>query len=144
MYDTILVPTDGSDGARAALGHALDLATTFDATVHTLFVVEQVYAADVGTERILEAMRAEGTRAVEQFAERAEAAGVASVSDVRTGTPHREILDYVEEHDVDLVVMGTHGRTGLDRYLLGSVTEKVVRLSDVPVLTVPRPDVDAA
>jgi nucleotide-binding universal stress UspA family protein len=58
---------------------------------------------------------------------------------VAQGTPHQAILDYIGEHDIDLVVMGTHGRTGLDRYLLGSITEKVVRLSDAPVLTVRMP-----
>ena len=55
---------------------------------------------------------------------------------VLSGRPHRAIVDYAAEYDVDLIVMGTHGRTGLDRYLLGSVTERVVRLSDVPVLAV--------
>jgi nucleotide-binding universal stress UspA family protein len=52
------------------------------------------------------------------------------------GTPHTAILDYAEEHGVDLVVMGTHGRRGFDRFLLGSVTEKVVRTASVPVMTV--------
>jgi nucleotide-binding universal stress UspA family protein len=55
---------------------------------------------------------------------------------VRAGPPYKAILDYVESYDIDLILMGTHGRTGLDRYLLGSVTEKVVRMSDVPVMTV--------
>jgi nucleotide-binding universal stress UspA family protein len=72
--------------------------------------------------------------------QQAEAAGVNTIEGVvAQGAPHQAILDYVDEHDIDLVVMGTHGRTGLDRYLLGSVTEKVVRLSDAPVLTVRMP-----
>jgi nucleotide-binding universal stress UspA family protein len=76
--------------------------------------------------------------------EQAESAGVETIEGVvSSGTPHRAILDYVDEEDVDLVVMGTHGRTGLDRYLLGSVTEKVVRLSDAPVITVRLSDDDA-
>jgi len=58
------------------------------------------------------------------------------VSEQRHGEPHRVIVEYANEEDCDLVVMGTHGRTGLQRYLLGSVTEKVVRTCDVPVLTV--------
>lgn len=58
---------------------------------------------------------------------------------VAQGAPHQAILDYVAEHDTDPVVLGTHGRTGLDRYLLGSVTEKVVPRSDAPVLTVRLP-----
>lgn len=58
---------------------------------------------------------------------------------LQTGNPYEVILDYTKDHAIDLVVMGTHGRTGLDRYLIGSVTEKVVRMSDVPVLTVRQP-----
>ena len=69
--------------------------------------------------------------------EQAEDDGVETIEGmVSQGSPHRAILDYIEDQDIDLVVMGTHGRTGLDRYLLGSVTEKVVRLSDAPVMTV--------
>jgi len=52
------------------------------------------------------------------------------------GKPHQIILSYADHHDIDIIVMGTHGRTGVERYLIGSVTEKVVRLSDVPVVTV--------
>jgi nucleotide-binding universal stress UspA family protein len=76
----------------------------------------------------------------------AEEAGVDAVeASVAQGTPHQAILEYVDYHDIDLVVMGTHGRTGLDRYLMGSVTENVVRLSDAPVLTVgPPADYDEA
>jgi nucleotide-binding universal stress UspA family protein len=55
---------------------------------------------------------------------------------VREGIPHAAVLDYVDDSSVDLVVMGTHGRTGLDHYLVGSVTERVVRNAPVPVLTV--------
>jgi len=55
---------------------------------------------------------------------------------VEWGEPYESVLDYADEHDIDIIVMGTHGRTGLDHHLLGSVTEKVVRTSDVPVLTV--------
>jgi nucleotide-binding universal stress UspA family protein len=62
--------------------------------------------------------------------------GIDVVTAVATGTPHTEILEYADEHDVDLVVMGTHGRTGVERHLLGSVTEKVVRMADAPVVTV--------
>lgn len=56
--------------------------------------------------------------------------------EIRVGDPHQIILDYAAKHDIDTIVMGTHGRSGADRYLLGSVTEKVVRMSDVPVVTV--------
>jgi nucleotide-binding universal stress UspA family protein len=69
-----------------------------------------------------------------------EAHDLAAETAVKTGTIHRVVLDYAADHDVDLLVMGTHGRTDLDRHLVGTVTEKVVRLSLRPVLTVRAPD----
>ncbi len=136
MYENILVPTDGSKGATGAVEHGLGIAEEYGATVHGVYVVEPVYVMEARTEKLIESMRAEGTRAVEELADMAEQRGLESVTEVRMGPPHRELLDYAEEHDIDLIVMGTHGRTGLNRFLLGSVTEKVVRLSNVPVLTV--------
>lgn len=61
---------------------------------------------------------------------------VETVCEIRVGDPHQIILDYAAKHGIETIVMGTHGRSGADRYLLGSVTEKVVRMSDVPVVTV--------
>jgi nucleotide-binding universal stress UspA family protein len=139
MYETILIPTDGSDAADGAVDRALELAETYGATVHALYAVRPVYTVEDGLDRVYAALEADGERATSEIAERAAEAGVDAVTEVRRGPPHSEILDYVDEHGVDLVVMGTHGRTGLDRYLLGSVTEKVVRLADVPVLTVRTP-----
>lgn len=136
MYENVLIPTDGSEGADRAVEQGLELAETYGATVHALYVVEPVAAANYGTNQVYEALREEGEKATGRIAERADDRGLSVETDVRTGVPHREILDYVDENGIDLVVMGTHGRTGFDRYLLGSVTEKVVRLSDVPVLTV--------
>lgn len=138
MYDSILVPTDGSDGAQKAFEHALELAEVYNSEIHLLYVVEPVHTADVGTEQVLDAMRAEGERLLEEVADQGKSAGIDAVTEVRVGNPHREILEYTEEKEMDLIVMGTHGRTGLSRYLLGSVTEKVVRASETPVLTIRR------
>jgi nucleotide-binding universal stress UspA family protein len=136
VYDDVLIPTDGSEGTEGAIDHAIDLATTYDATVHVLYVVDTGIGGGEAVDA-LEALEAAGKEAIDDVIERAEAADLGTVEGtVARGAPHRAILDYVDEHGVDLVVMGTHGRTGLDRYLVGSVTEKVVRLSDVPVLTV--------
>ncbi|MFB6096034.1 MAG: universal stress protein [Haloferacaceae archaeon] len=138
MYDEILVPTDGSPAADRAVEHAIDLATQYGARVHALYVVDaNAYSTlEAGTDVVINALEEEGEAAVAEVAERAEEAGVEAVTEVETGTVHRTILDYADEHDVDLIVMGTHGRRGLDRYLLGSVTEKVVRTADMPVLTI--------
>ncbi|GAB6877761.1 universal stress protein [Halorubrum gandharaense] len=144
MYDEILVPTDGSPASDAAIEHAIDLAAKYDARVHALYVVDgAAYSTlEAGSEIVIEALESEGEEATERVAEAAEEAGVENVTTVTTGTAYRSISEYVDENDIDMVVMGTHGRKGLDRYLLGSVTERVVRTSEVPVLTVRQPAED--
>jgi nucleotide-binding universal stress UspA family protein len=139
MFDRILIPVDGSDPARDAAQLGIDLAAEHDATVHGLYVVEPVAVAEGGAGQVLDAMEAAGEEIVSELAEQAEAEGLTAVTAVETGVAHRKILEYTDANDIDLMVVGTHGRTGLGRYLLGSVTEKLVRISDVPVLTV-RPD----
>jgi len=138
VYDEILVPTDGSAAAERALGHAVDIAGRYDARIHALHTVDtSAYAALEGAgTAVVDALEDQGEEAVAAVVEAAEAAGRPVEHVVRQGSPHRNILDYVDEADIDLVVMGTHGRRGLDRYLLGSVTERVVRSAPVPVLTV--------
>ncbi|TYL36677.1 universal stress protein [Natronococcus pandeyae] len=138
MYDRILLPTDGGAPAEQALENALDLAEQYDAELHLLNVVDTtVFAGEVETGPVVEQFEQTGTTTVETLVEAVRERGHDRVvGDVVHGRPHTGILSYVEKNDIDLIVMGTRGRTGLDRYLLGSVTEKVVRLSDVPVLTV--------
>ena len=140
MYDEVLLPTDGSEGTRTAVEHAIEHANRYDATLHVLYVVD----ARVGVVRettpevVFQELEAQGQQAIEDVQAQARAAEVTTIEGVvARGNPHRAILDYAESEAIDLVVMGTHGRTGLDHYLIGSVTEKVVRLADVPVLTVP-------
>jgi nucleotide-binding universal stress UspA family protein len=143
MYERILVPTDGSAGADAALAEAIALAEQFDATVHSLYVADTTMVQpDAGYVDVTESFERIGRETTDAAVERAEAAGVTAVGAVEVGTPYRTILGYADDEDTDLIVMGTHGRTGLERYLLGSVTEKIVRTADVPVLTVRAPDED--
>jgi nucleotide-binding universal stress UspA family protein len=138
MYDDILVPTDGSPAADAAVEHAITLAERFDSTIHALYVVDSTAFSSLegGSQVVTEALEEEGEEAVDRIADAADAAGVPVVERVVTGTAYRSIIDYANEADVDLITMGTHGRRGIDRYLLGSVTERVVRSADQPVLTV--------
>ncbi|MFD1684980.1 universal stress protein [Halobellus litoreus] len=138
MYDNILVPTDGSAASEGAVDHAIELAKQYDATLHALYVVDTgAYSSmEVGSDIVIEALQEEGNQAVDRVANRAEDAGVAVETSVRTGIAHRSIVEYVSEEEIDLVVMGTHGRTGVGRFLLGSVAEKVVRTADAPVMTV--------
>ena len=140
MYDQILYPTDGSTGSETAAAHVIELASAFDATIHSLYVADTSAAQpETGYVDIVESFERIGEETATEAVDQAEQAGVEAVGAVRTGLPHRTILDYAEEIEADLIVMGTHGRTGLERYLLGSVTEKVVRTADVPVLTVRAP-----
>jgi nucleotide-binding universal stress UspA family protein len=144
MYGKILVPTDGSDASISALDEAVELADDLGSSIHVVSVVEQAQYAPMNTPSpdLIDSLEANAQDALDRAITRVEAAGLADADvdgTVASGTAHESIVSYVDEHDIDLVVMGTHGRTGLDRVLLGSVTEKVVRLSPVPVLTV-RPD----
>jgi len=91
---------------------------------------------------VADELRAEGTEAVEAIAAQAEDAGVTAETAIETGIVHRSIVDYVDNEDIDLVVMGTHGRTGVGRFLLGSVAEKVIRTADAPVMTVRATDTE--
>ncbi|RQG94210.1 universal stress protein [Natrarchaeobius chitinivorans] len=146
MYDTILVPTDGSEKSTVALEHAIDLASTYDATLHAQYVVESspAFSAELDEtteEEIYGSLFDAGRRAVDEVAARADDDGVPEVETVvDRGRPHEEILGYADDADVDLVVMATAGRTGESRELIGSVAERVVRSSPVPVLTVAADD----
>ena len=140
MYETILVPTDGSSQSDAALDHAVTLARHHDATIHILYVADtnrDSLTAQGG--KVVDALELEGDRITSEAVERVEP-GVDVVDTVEAGDPVETILDYATSVGADLVVMGTHGRRGLDRYLLGSTTERVVRLASIPVLTVRAPD----
>ncbi|WP_254763521.1 universal stress protein [Natrinema marinum] len=132
MYQDILVPTDGSDGTRRSLNHGVTIADRFGATIHALSVVPE---GPLGTLQTDEAIPA-AERAVERIETEASREGVEVVTAVEQGVPHEQILAYADEHGIDMIVMGTQGRTGLDRVLVGSVTERIVRMADVPVVTV--------
>ncbi|MFC7214830.1 universal stress protein [Saliphagus sp. GCM10025334] len=138
MYERILLPTDGSETTGRALEHAIDLANQYDAALHVLYVIDKaVFAGDVETGPIVEQFETVGDSVLEDVSGEAARAGVEPViTTLERGSPHTKILEYAESQGIDMIVMGTHGRTGLDRYLIGSVAEKVVRLSDAPVLTV--------
>ena len=141
MYDRILLPTDGSDAAENAASHAIDIASRYDATIHAVYVIDTSLGVSLNTgEPLRSKLEQEGDAAISRIEELVTEAGLEFTGEKREGNPHEAILEATREWDVDLVVMGTHGRTGLDRYLLGSVTERVARLSDVPVVIVPRPD----
>src|SRR5699024_6899515 len=128
MYDTILVPTDGSTGAHAAAQHALALADAFDSRLQFLSVVNAANEDGlVGLDSIAErrtVLDEEAADALESLEALAAETDVAYETAIEHGTVHETILD-IADRDADLVAMGTHGRTGLQRVLIGSVTERV-------------------
>lgn len=140
MYERILVPTDGSAGVEHAIEQAVSLASVHGASVHAVFVVNTASFAslpmETSWEGVSDMLREDAEEALARVREIADASGV----DVRThmleGGPSNEIVAFADEEGCDLIVMGTHGRGGIDRLLLGSVAERVVRSSSVPVLTV--------
>ncbi|WP_255149810.1 universal stress protein [Halorarius halobius] len=139
MYDTILVPTDGSDVSERAADEAFALAREFGATVHVVFVIDESASSFLfTTERmadVLEAFREEGEAATDAVRELAGDDVDVVVDIVRGMKVHSAIVDYARNHGVDLVVMGTHGRHGVE-HLLGSTTQRVLTSADVPVLVV--------
>jgi nucleotide-binding universal stress UspA family protein len=143
VYDDILLPTDGSDAADAAVEHAIDLASRYDATLHVLYVADTTeYSTVTFEDDVVDPLEREGEDVVDAVVERADGRGVVARGVVMQGGVFETIQNYVADEGVDVVVMGTHGRRGLGRALLGSVTERVVRTSDVPVLTVRQTDDD--
>lgn len=135
MYDDILFPTDGSSAASVAFEHAINQAEAFDSTLHVLFVANTTYQ-DMGATGSLSVadLRENGQQVLDDIEQRASDAAVVIKTHIEEGDPHKQILSYTDK--MEMIVMGTRGRSGIDRYLLGSVTEKVVRTSDIPVFTV--------
>jgi nucleotide-binding universal stress UspA family protein len=142
MYDRILIPTDGSAESDEAAEAGLDLAEELGAEVHAISVVDAELVASAtytsGAAKNEERMHEEAEENAEALAERARERGLDAVAVVKTGIPAEKIVEYADGN-ADAIVMGTHGRSGMRRVLLGSVTDKVVRTSSVPVVTV-RPD----
>jgi len=137
MYENLLLPTDGSDGIERVAANAIHLARVNGATLHVLHVVDtDTVALDPHSKRLAAGLEAAGRASVAAIHDRAAEAGIYSVEAVRYGNPDEEILTYADENDVDIIVIGTHGRHGVRRALIGSVAERVVRNSETPVLTV--------
>jgi nucleotide-binding universal stress UspA family protein len=143
----ILVPTDFSKSSSNALTYGVAFADKFGAELHLLHVVQDlalfVPEAVMLTppmvppvEQFVSAARAALERAVQELT----APKVSIVPEVAEGTPFEEIVRFARERDIDLIVMGTHGHTGLAHLFMGSVAEKVVRRAPCPVLTVRHPE----
>jgi nucleotide-binding universal stress UspA family protein len=140
MYEDVLIPTDGSEGAKRGVEYAIDIASKYDARVHTLYVVdERIYGgtpALSSDELFLEELEKRGDEALDEVESLARERDLEVTKVCKRGIPHEVILEYADEHDIDLIVMGRHGRGEHGHPHIGSSTDRVVRLAEVPVLPV--------
>ncbi len=136
MIDTVVIATDGSESVTRAVRVALDLAERFDAAVHALYVVDEGEVDSSPEElrdELRDALESQGAEALDAVRDHADRDVTTAV---REGRPAAEITEYAREADADMVATGTRGRHGENRFLIGSVAERVVRSCPVPVLTV--------
>ena len=143
---SILVPLDLSDYAAHALPYARELAETFGATLHLIHVVDsQWVVAGGGTafpeygDNLLQRFEDEARKSLIRIAETIPEK-VEVTTALRVGPPHVQIVQYAREQDIDLIVVATHGRSGLKHALIGSVAEKVVQMAPCPVLSLKNPE----
>ena len=154
MFSNILVPLDGSELSERALPMAQKLAQSSEATVHLIHMVsrehelgagrgiESVQAAEMEMDmarRLTESRLHRGRTYLEEKGSQLSGSGIKVETDfaVKAGDPAENIINYVKEHSISLVVMTTHGHGGVRRLLVGSVTDRVIRSCEVPVLVVP-------
>ncbi len=139
-YRSIVIATDGSENTQKAVSYGIKIAKLSGATVYALHVIDtssflsQNWTA--GRETMYEVLKKDGQKAISKVKECGETSGVEVREVLLEGYPSSKIIDFAENNDIELIVMGTLGKTGLDRFLMGSVAEKVVRNSKVPVLVV--------
>ena len=135
----ILMPTDLSDYAGYALNYAREFASTYGADLHLLHVLDLHWLGSGAV--IANALPQYQQDKQDQLnAMKSEIEGIDVKATVATGVPHVAIVRYAREHDIDLLVLATHGRTGISHALIGSVAEKVVQMAPCPVLTVKHPE----
>ncbi|MFQ5630021.1 MAG: universal stress protein, partial [bacterium] len=140
--EKFVVAVDFSNYSKVALFHAFDLASVFDASLEILYVIEeQVHPAfyvtgETSIMNIVPDLREKSITALREYVEKHVKKNVEHSTHVREGRAHTEIINFAEEQNADLIFMATHGLSGLDHFLIGSTTEKVVRKAKTPVFTV--------
>jgi len=139
----VLLSTDFSDFSLSAADYAITVAKLNNATLHLLHVVEKtppilaIRSLDLSEDKILKGILSEAQENLEKVVKKLETeSGLKVVASVVRGIDYQEIVDYAAGNKVDMIVIATHGRTGLLHTLIGSVAEKVIRYSKVPVLVV--------
>ncbi len=144
---SVLCPIDFSDSSEHALTYAIALAQSYDATLKLLHVVQPPLMSVPGdpmvpefSSEVMEDIAAASRRRLDEIATKTREQVANVETEIATGSPFVEIITVAKDQDVDLIVIGTHGRTGLAHVMIGSVAEKVVRKAPCPVLTVKHPE----
>lgn len=141
MFEKILAATDGSKHSEKAAKIAIDLAKLSSGTVTAIYVADTSRTSHLPDDMLLfsirELLMKEGNEALDFVEKMAKESGVNFEKALVEGNPGEEIIHYAVKQGMDTIVIGSVGRTGLDKFLLGSVAEKVVRNSKIPVLTIP-------
>jgi nucleotide-binding universal stress UspA family protein len=141
----ILFPTDFSEGSSQALQYAVDLTKKYGAKLYVVHVIYDIakatgwYVPHVSMDQMYKDIQAGAKKELEKF-------GVEELGEVKniertvlTGVPHEEVMNFAKKNKIDLIIMGTHGRKGIDRILFGSTAAQIVRFAPCPVLTVRLP-----
>jgi len=144
----VLVATDFSEPSDAALAYGRALAAHFGATLHVLHVAQNIYISTFGAENyaavapgLQQQLEDDARRHLDELLIDSDKSGPATIPAVLTSSsPALAIVDYAQDHHIDVIVMGTRGRGGLAHLVMGSVAERVVRLAPCPVLTVRHPE----
>lgn len=140
LYKNIVIATDGSENSRKAISCGIKIAKLSGATVYAIHVIDtpsmvsEIWTA--GRELIQELMIKDGKKILSETKKIIEDSGLEVKDILLDGHPGEEIIKFAEDNNIDLIVMGTLGATGLEKFLMGSVAEKVVRFSKVPVMVV--------
>ena len=142
---SILFPTDFSEGSAQALQYAVDMSKRYGAKLHVVHIIYDItkatgwYVPHVSTDKMYQEIQEGAKKELDRFAVKE----LAEVKDVErtviTGVPHEEVINFAKKHKIDLIIMGTHGRKGIDRILFGSTAAQIVRFAPCPVLTVRLP-----
>jgi len=139
---SILFPTDFSEGSSQALQYATDMAKKYGAKLYILHVIYDIakasgwYVPHRSVDEMYKELQDGAMKELEKFGV-AELSGIKDIArSVLTGVPHEEIMNFAKKNKIDLIIMGTHGRSGIDRILFGSTAAQVVRYAPCPVFTV--------
>jgi nucleotide-binding universal stress UspA family protein len=142
---SILFPTDFSEGSSQALQYAVDFTKKYGAKLYVVHVIYDIakatgwYVPHVSMDQMYQDIQEGAKKELDKF-------GVKELGEIKniertvlTGVPHEEVMNFAKKNKVDLIIMGTHGRKGIDRILFGSTAAQVVRFAPCPVLTVRLP-----